>query len=77
MKEAFKSAEYKEINPEWTREIIESFHKSVNNIDGANSWYDTSCDEHEYETCEGDQNLNWKDKGSVTVFNLLQVCKPV
>lgn len=49
----------------------------VNSLDGANSWYDTSCNTHEYENCDGDFNLNWKDKGYVTVFDLLQVKKKI
>lgn len=45
----------------------------ANNLDGADSWYETSTDSHEYEECEGDRLLNWKDKGYTTVFDLLQV----
>lgn len=47
----------------------------MNADDGSDSWYETSCDDHDYAVCDGDYNLNWKDKGYVTVFDLLQVHK--
>lgn len=72
-KKALKTDEFKDLNPEWAHEFYESFHKGVNINDGSDSWYETSCDDHDYETCEGDYNMNWKDKGYVTVFDLLQV----
>lgn len=54
-------------------EFFDFFHKLTNSIDGADSWYETSCNVHEYESCDGDFTMNWKDKGYVTVFDLLQV----
>lgn len=72
-KEALKHDDYTDVSHELAQECFDMFHKAMNSIDGANSWYETSCDDHEYEECEGDQTLHWKDKGYVTVFDLLQV----
>lgn len=72
-KAALATDEFKDIKSEWAHEIFEAFHQAVNNLDGANSWYETSCNDHDYENCEGDFHLNWKDKGYITVFDLLQV----
>lgn len=71
-KKALSMAEFKDIDPELAHECYEFFHKRVNLMEGTNSWYDSSCDPHEYEGCEGDPFLNWKDKGYVTIFELLQ-----
>lgn len=65
--------EFKEVGAELTHECYDFFHKMVNLMEGTNSWYDASCNPHEYEGCDGDPFLNWKDKGYVTVFDLLQV----
>lgn len=71
--EGLKTNEYRDISAELARECYDMFQKSFNAIDGANSWYETSSNGHEYEKCEGEQNLGWKDKGYVTLFGLLQV----
>ncbi|XP_031616985.1 spermine oxidase-like [Contarinia nasturtii] len=70
--EALKTDEFKDISPELAHQFYDLFHELANSLDGANSWYETSCNSHEYEDCEGDRTLNWKDKGYVTVFDLLQ-----
>lgn len=72
-KKALATDEYKEIDAELAREYFNCFHIMANSLDGADSWYETSTNSHEYEECEGDRILNWKDKGYVTLFDLLQV----
>lgn len=62
-----------DVKPEWAHEFYDFHHKAMNSLDGAQSWYETSCHPHDYEECEGDQTLNWKEKGYATVFELLQV----
>lgn len=70
---ALATDEYKEIDSELAHEYFNYFHIMANNLDAADSWYETSCNSHDYEDCEGDRLLNWKDKGFITVFDLLQV----
>lgn len=72
-KEALETDEYREIDSELAHENFELFQKVVNSIDGCSSWYELSSSTHEYEECEGDRALNWKDKGYITLFDLLQV----
>ena len=72
-KDALKTDEFKDVKPEWVHEFFDTFHKTINTLDGADSWYETSSSDHDYEVCEGDFELNWKDKGYVTIFELLQV----
>lgn len=72
--EALKIDEFKELTPELAFERYTLFQKVVNSNDGSNSCYELSTNSHEYEECNGDLAMNWKDKGFVTVFDLLQVC---
>lgn len=66
-------AEFNGIDAEIIREAFDWFHAMCNSYDGSDSWYETSCKSlDEYEVCEG-ANWNWKDKGYVTVLDLLQV----
>lgn len=67
---------YDDVNDELRRQFVDFFHKFENSIEASESWYDTSCASLlQYWVCEGDPLLNWKDKGYVTVFDLLQVNK--
>ncbi|XP_055297514.1 spermine oxidase-like [Sitodiplosis mosellana] len=70
-KEALGTEEYKEVSAEVARELHDLFHK-MTNLRLGTTWYDTSGDVHGRENCDGDFSMNWKDKGYVTVFNLLQ-----
>lgn len=73
-KKVLETDEYKGVSAELAREYYDLFHKTVNIMyGGAHSWYDSSCKTHEHEDCDGDFFLNWKDKGSITIFSLLQV----
>lgn len=57
-------------------EVYDWFHRMQNTIDASHSWYDTSCHSlTEYWECDGNHVLNWKNRGFVTVFDLLQVCQ--
>lgn len=50
------------------------FEKLQNSLDASFSWYETSCLSYsKYSKCEGDQSLNWGERGYSTVFDLLQV----
>lgn len=68
-----KTEDFKDVSPELAHEIFELFGRAVNALEGVNSWFELSTNPHEYEVCEGNFNLNWKDKGYITVFDLLQV----
>lgn len=55
------------------REVLDWFHRMQNTIDASHSWYDTSCHSlTEYWECDGNHVLNWKNRGFITVFDLLQ-----
>lgn len=48
--------------------------KFENAMDASDSWYQTSTRNCvEYQDCEGDFSLTWKDRGAKTVLDLLQV----
>lgn len=71
---ALKTPEYNDIDDELATQFFDLFHKKENSIEASDSWYETSCQNFpEYWYCEGDQLLNWKDRGYCTVFELLQV----
>ncbi|XP_043266526.1 uncharacterized protein [Venturia canescens] len=69
-----KLDEYFEGHPEIKPEQREPLKKSLCSMemasDGADSWFDVSTDE-EYEQCEGDQAINWKEKTYGFVIDLL------
>lgn len=72
--EALKQPEYADVDPLLARQFIEFFHKLENSLEASESWYDTSANSiGQYWACEGDNLLNWKDRGYKTVFDLLQV----
>lgn len=69
-----KKPEFRDIDPLLAKQFIEFFHKFENSYEASESWYETSAKSlPQYWRCEGDQLLNWKDKGYKTVFDLLQV----
>lgn len=72
--EARRTEIFSKINDEETNEYLNLFHKMTIGMDGHSSWDDAPCDTHGYVVCKGDFYLNWKDKGYVTVFDLLKVC---
>lgn len=66
--------EFKDITPELKRQAYDWIHRMQNSYEGSESWFETSCSSlPEYQVCDGNQLNNWKDKGYVTVFDLLQV----
>lgn len=66
--------EYKDIDNRLSEQVFECFHKLENSFDASDNWYETSCRSSlEYWECDGNQMLNWKDKGYRTVLDLLQV----
>ncbi|XP_031639336.1 spermine oxidase-like [Contarinia nasturtii] len=69
---ALESDEFKEVDSELAHECMELFQNVVNSIDGCDTWYELSTNYHEYEECEGDYIMNWKDKGYATVLDLMQ-----
>lgn len=68
--------EYFKDHPEIKTEQREPLKKSLNllelALDAADSWFDVSSDD-EWEECEGDQMINWKDKSYGFVLDLLTV----
>lgn len=62
-----------DIGHDLRRQSFDFYHRFENSIEASDSWYETSCGAFsEYWHCPGDHLLNWKDKGYVTVLNLLQ-----
>lgn len=70
--EALKGDDFKEIDDDLAQEFFDFLHRIVCAEDASNSWYETSSN-YRFELCEGDETLNWKDKGYKTIFDLLQV----
>lgn len=71
-KEALKGDEFKDVDTDLAHETFDLIHRLVCTEDGTNSWYETSC-RARFEWCDGNETLGWKDKGFVTVLDLLQV----
>lgn len=63
---------YASVDKVVAEEFIESFQKALSTEEGAKSTYDISGKGNlHYVTCEGNQNMNWKGKGYVTILNFL------
>lgn len=72
--EKLRDSDFGELTSEWARLAHDWIHRMENTIEASDSWYETSCrDLLEYHCCDGDRLLNWRDKGYVTVFDLLTV----
>lgn len=62
------------MTPELRRQAYDWIHRMENTFEASESWFETSCSSlPQYWVCDGNQLLNWKDRGYVTVFDLLQV----
>lgn len=69
--------EHKDIDSSVAQQFIDFFHKYQNSIDGSESWFDTSAEGSlHYWECDGDEYLNWKDKGYRHLFNILMKSFP-
>ncbi|XP_055597988.1 spermine oxidase-like isoform X2 [Uranotaenia lowii] len=69
--------EYADIDQTTAYQFLEFFHKFENSIEASDSWFDTSGPGYlHYWECEGDMLLNWKDKGYVTVLDILMKRHP-
>ncbi|XP_036336587.1 spermine oxidase-like [Rhagoletis pomonella] len=54
------------------REFFDSYKKMLSSVDGADHLFEVSArGQLEYWECEGDQQLNWKDKGFRSLLRLL------
>lgn len=66
--------DFKDIDPELAQQFIDFFHKYENSIECSDTWFETSCRGYlEYHDCAGDRLLNWKDKGSKSILDILMV----
>lgn len=71
---ALQKDELNEISFDVRQEVLDWFERMQNMIDASDSWFDTSCRKlGEYWECEGNHVLNWKNRGFITLFDLLQV----
>lgn len=71
---ALQSPQYQSIDPVLSQQFIEFFHKYENSIEASDTWFDTSCRGYvDYWDCDGDRLLNWKDKGYISILNILMV----
>lgn len=71
---ALQKDELNEINFDVRQEVLDWFERMQNMIDASDSWFETSCQKlGEYWECDGNHVLNWKNRGFITLFDLLQV----
>lgn len=71
---ALETDEFKDINPSIAAQYLQAMHRYHQVMNASDSWFDTSCRGYfESIDCEGDQILNWKNKGYRTVLDLLMV----
>lgn len=66
------NTKFKDMNTELANGMFDLLHRLFLTEDARRSWYELSCF-NRFEECEGDDLLSWKDKGYVTVLDLLQV----
>lgn len=72
--EKIKEDQYKNIDPVLLREFPHIFEFVENSLDGTDTWFHSSAEaSNVFQVSEGDFMLGWKEKGYVTVFDLLQV----
>ncbi|XP_037036759.1 spermine oxidase-like [Bradysia coprophila] len=70
---ALQGDDFKDVDDELKHQAFEYYHGSQRTNDGCDNWYELSCrSSNDWEDSPGDYLLNWKDKGFVTVFDLLQ-----
>lgn len=67
-----KTDEFKDVDSELAQQTFDLLHGLICTEDASDSWYETSC-HNRFEWSDGDWILGWKDKGFVTVLDLLQV----
>lgn len=71
---ALQNDEFNDCDFDMRIEVLDWFHRMQNIIDASDSWFETSCQSlGEYWECDGNHVLNWKDRGFITLFDLLQV----
>lgn len=72
--ETILSNDYPELNRTIAKQLMDWYHKMINNLNASANWYEISAKGlTHYEECEGDLMLNWKDKGYKTIFSVLKV----
>lgn len=64
-------SEYNGIDYNFAIQIRDCFERMQNSLNATNSWFDVTSKEQDYEECEGDQLLNWKDRGFKTILDIL------
>ncbi len=75
--EALKTPEYNDIEKDICYQVLDYFHKFENSIEASDSWYETSANGYtQYWECEGNQLLNWKDRGYKTIFDFITKKRP-
>lgn len=66
------NAQFNDVDDELAHGTYDLFHRFFSSEDACDSWYEVSCF-NRFEECDGDDLLSWKDKGYITVVDLLQV----
>ena len=70
LKEHF--AVFPELNETMQEQLLWNFNMMQTSLDPADSWYDIAAQEYgEYQTCDGDQTVNWKERGYSTILDIL------
>lgn len=73
MKEHFKR--HPELNDTLQEQFLWLFQVTQTGFDPADNWHDISIQEFaNYKLCDGDQGVNWKERGYGTIFDILMVC---
>ncbi|KOC63638.1 putative polyamine oxidase 5 [Habropoda laboriosa] len=63
---------FPELNETMQDQLLWLFEMMQTSYDPADSWYDISAREYfEYSLCEGDQVINWKERGYSTILDIL------
>ncbi|CAK9807638.1 Spermine oxidase [Anthophora quadrimaculata] len=65
-------ARFPEVNETLREQLLWLFDIMQTSYDPADTWYDISAKDYfEYAMCDGDQGINWKERGYSTIFDIL------
>lgn len=71
--QALKSDDFNDVDKELQHQAFEHYHGSERVGEACDNWYEVSSrSSNEWEATPGYNSLNWKGKGYITVFDLLQ-----
>ena len=72
--EELEKPEYADIDASLRAQFLRRFHDHQNAMEASDSWFDIWAEKgNDYDESGGDFNLNWKDNGYKTLFDILTV----